>query len=239
MTPRSIRRAAERKAQKAARKAALHGSSTAASTSEPIAPPPARLAANRPAAQPAAGRTVLLAAHDTAAYEAHVATYEHELQPVGAIESALVQSLADTAWRIDRLIRIEMALFAMPIPEPEDAGDSDSAPAPEAMPAALPPELRTFLTYEKQLRSLHIQEARLQRRREKDMAELRRLQQERAAREESQLATPAPDTVGFEFSSVSSAPLAHRAPHLADRSHDIETAPRNTTDHAHITADAA
>ena len=40
-------------------------------------------------------------------------------------------------------------------------------------------ELQAFLKYEKQLRNLHLQEARLARRREKEMAELRQLQQER------------------------------------------------------------
>jgi hypothetical protein len=40
-------------------------------------------------------------------------------------------------------------------------------------------ELQTFLTYEKQLRNLQLQEARLHRRREKDIAALRKLQEER------------------------------------------------------------
>ena len=40
-------------------------------------------------------------------------------------------------------------------------------------------ELQTFLTYEKQLRNLQLQEARLHRRREKDVAALHKLQQER------------------------------------------------------------
>jgi hypothetical protein len=44
-------------------------------------------------------------------------------------------------------------------------------------------EAQTYLAYEKQLRNLHLQEARLVRRREKETAELRRLQQERAAKE--------------------------------------------------------
>jgi hypothetical protein len=44
-------------------------------------------------------------------------------------------------------------------------------------------ELHTHLTYEKQLRNLHLQEARLARRYEKDTAELRKTQQERDQRE--------------------------------------------------------
>jgi hypothetical protein len=44
-------------------------------------------------------------------------------------------------------------------------------------------ELETFLKYEKQLRNLQLQEARLARRREKETAELGNLQQERKAKE--------------------------------------------------------
>jgi len=44
-------------------------------------------------------------------------------------------------------------------------------------------ELHTYLTYEKQLRNLQLQEARLARRYEKDTAELRKTQQERDQRE--------------------------------------------------------
>jgi hypothetical protein len=44
-------------------------------------------------------------------------------------------------------------------------------------------DLDVHLKYEKQLRNLQLQESRLQRRYEKEMAELRRLQQERRATE--------------------------------------------------------
>jgi hypothetical protein len=45
-------------------------------------------------------------------------------------------------------------------------------------------ELHTFLTYEKQIRGLQLQEARLSRRASKATAELRTLQQERRQREQ-------------------------------------------------------
>ena len=47
-------------------------------------------------------------------------------------------------------------------------------------------ELQTFLKYEKQLRNLQLQESRLQRRHEKDSAELRNLQRERIQKEEAE-----------------------------------------------------
>lgn len=48
-------------------------------------------------------------------------------------------------------------------------------------------ELETFLKYEKQLRNLQFQEARLSRRREKETAELRKLQQDRKAKQSKEL----------------------------------------------------
>ncbi|MBV8808531.1 MAG: hypothetical protein JO033_07640 [Acidobacteriaceae bacterium] len=75
-------------------------------------------------------------------------------------------------------------------------------------------ELETFLTYEKQLRNLQLQEARLSRRREKDIAELHELQQARQKRESEALDEAVSESVipqnnytncsthglGFEFS---------------------------------------
>jgi hypothetical protein len=65
--------------------------------------------------------------------------------------------------------------------------------------------LQTDMTYEKQFRNYHIQEARLHRRRDKDMAELRRLQQERKANETPESVNRAAANLstpenGFEFS---------------------------------------
>lgn len=83
--------------------------------------------------------------------------------------------------------------------------------------AALQPsliEMHTFLHYEKQLRNLQIQEGHLRRQREKDTAELRQLQQERANKKRQDLQVAAglytaaknerkpldPADYGFEFS---------------------------------------
>jgi hypothetical protein len=45
------------------------------------------------------GRTVLLPNEDAVQYQAHVARFHKELQPVGERETERVQSLADTPWR--------------------------------------------------------------------------------------------------------------------------------------------
>jgi hypothetical protein len=238
MSPRSIRRAAERRQQKLARTAArqLKNQQAPAEQTEEFdfTPEPAisdaKLAANRTNAQLSTGptssaglakscmnavktaltgRTVLLPTDDAAAYEQHLRDFEAECKPATPQECALVQSLADTAWRLNRIPALEYAIFARGRIEFADKfKDHD----PDLRSPLL--ELEIFLAYEKQLRNLQIQEARLHRRREKDMAELRRLQDERDRRERSQLARvdkltaqarPAttafpPAELGFEFS---------------------------------------
>jgi hypothetical protein len=234
MSPRSIRRAAERRQQKLARRTAREFE-----TSQPAIEPsaleletsqapddnavsPARLAANRANAQLSTGptspegraksslnavktaltgRTVLLPADDADAYEQHLRDYDKEFKPMTPRECALVQSLADTAWRLDRIPGLEMAIYAQGRIQFADH-------EPDLI------DLQTFLAYEKQLRNLQLQEARLHRRREKDMAELRQMQQERSRREREELDVAAklynaarhdnkpfdPAELGFDFS---------------------------------------
>src|SRR4051812_3792190 len=59
------------------------------------------------------GRTVLLPSEDAVQYQAHVARFQKGLQPVGERETELVQSLADTQWRLNRIPGLEFGLFAI------------------------------------------------------------------------------------------------------------------------------
>ena len=223
MTPRSIRRAAERKALKAARKAAAPDNHT---QEEPTCGE-ARLLANRANAQLSTGprtsegksisslnavktgltgRTVVLPTDDAAIYQRHILDYENEYQPEGLRERELVQSLADTAWRLQRVPRLEAALYAQGYLDFENAFEDHHPALRRGMI-----ELQAHLKYEKHLRNLQLQENRLQRRYEKEMAELRNLQAERKVKEESTLpdvpARTEPRTSvsgGFEFSTFTS-----------------------------------
>jgi hypothetical protein len=112
------------------------------------------------------GRTVLLTSDDPAAFEQHVGSYFEEYKPEGLRERELVQSLAETRWRLNRIFALEAAIFAQAIP-----GAEEGAPAPG--------NLENLLKHEKTLRNLHLQEARLHRRFEKDLAEFDELQQGR------------------------------------------------------------
>jgi len=229
MTPRAIRRAAERRTNKLARKAAQHFSpadfladethstenqlptqngqhapteTQAQSFAPTIVPAPAANTCLTAITSALTGHATLLPAADATQYDQLIRAYQNEFGPVGLQESNLVQSLAQTAWRLRRTLTLEMTIFAK--------GRIEFAP----QFAAHNPDLReslidvhTFLTYEKQIRGLQLQEARLTRRVDKDSAELRRLQQERRQREEhahrklaQQNQQPCqPEENGFEF----------------------------------------
>ncbi len=251
MTARSIRRAAERKANKLARKA-----DTQAAAAPPEAHTheiewledyehsvsPAQLAANRANAlfstgptsdsgraksslnavkTGLTGRTVLLPSEDAAEYERYILAYEKELQPVGQIEVDLVQSIANTTWRLKRIPALEMSIFAQGRLEFSNSFDKHDPSLRSNMI-----ELQTFITYEKQLRNLQLQEARLARRREKETAELHKIQSERKANELQALDRAAmsylaakqrdpsfdPAANGFEFSTAEIERYLERVP---------------------------
>ncbi len=139
------------------------------------------------------GRTVLLHSDDAAVYQQHIAAYANEYKPVGLCEQELVQSLADTQWRLQRIPGLEMAIYAQGRAENQDYVDQHAAAGANLI------ELGTFLKYEKQLRNLQLQESRLQRRYEKEMAELGSLQKERKASEKTAAST---NYAGFVFSNA-------------------------------------
>jgi hypothetical protein len=128
------------------------------------------------------GRTVLLPSDDLALYQQHLESFFERLSPVGAEETALVQSLADIAWRLDRIAGLEMAIFA--------AGELRFAEQFADHPAPLRRrliELEVYVAEERRLRNLQIQEGRLCRRRERETEMLRQLQQQRRSRESAEL----------------------------------------------------
>jgi hypothetical protein len=197
MTPRSIRRAAERRANKLARKAAQNATPenifaaeteipteiSNAETSEPTIIPAA--AANTylsTVTSTLTGEPTLLPVADATQYDQHLRDYQNEFQPIGLQESELVQTLAETIWRTRRLRALESSIFARGSIE---FAEQFAEHKPELRLPLI--EVHTFLTYEKQLRGLQLQEARLSRRADKASAELRLLQKERRQREQHAL----------------------------------------------------
>ncbi|HEX3685419.1 MAG TPA: hypothetical protein VHU83_22990 [Bryobacteraceae bacterium] len=219
----------ERQQQKLARKAAQQTTEISE----------ARLAANRANAQlstgPASvegkaksslnavktgltGRTVLLPGDDAALYEAHISHFMQRHQPANDEEHALVQSLADTEWRLMRIPSLEMGIYAVGRLE-------CAAEFPQEHPdvRAHLIQAKIFLAYQRQLNNLSIQESRLRRQRDKDTAVLKQLQADRRARE---TACPTPAArpslhLGFDFSTpeidLPVGAASQPAPHPATR----------------------
>ena len=126
------------------------------------------------------GRTVLLPGDDVEAYQRHIASVEAQYSPVTDAERLLVQSVADAEWRIARIPSLEAGIYALGRMELA----AQFAAADESLRNALI-EAKTYLVYHRPLNNLTVQENRLRRQREKDLAQLKQLQQERlAARKE-------------------------------------------------------
>jgi hypothetical protein len=168
-----------------------------------------RRAAEREARKAAhTGRTVCLPTDDAALYQSLIFSYEKLFQPVDPEESGLVQSIADIRWRLDRIPGLQLALpnkgrIELIDQIPQFANDRSDLL-----------DIQVMLVYEKQFRNLELQESRLARRRDKETAELRGLQQERKANETAALERAATacllarhrnqpfdnTAIGFEFS---------------------------------------
>ena len=155
------------------------------------------------------GRTVLLPGDDLDAYNLHTERCFKIHAPASEHEEALVQSIAETEWRLGRIPSLETGIYAIGRLELADKfADQDPA-----VRAALI-EAQIFLTYQKQLSNLSVQEHRLRRQREKDLAALKKLQDERAQVRATRLNEAAklcrkaqkerkpfdPQKLGFEFS---------------------------------------
>jgi hypothetical protein len=138
------------------------------------------------------GQTILLPADDVPAYEKLAQALIALHRPAAYQEEILVQSLIDTEWRLRRIPALESAIYAIGRGEidPLLISDRDTIDA------------QVFFKYERQLKNLSLQEARLRRMYEKDLARLRVLQTERKEAEQpaAKKTTPVNPDIGFEFS---------------------------------------
>ncbi len=123
------------------------------------------------------GRTVLLPGDDAVLYEAHVAEFMKRLAPATDEERSLVQSLADTEWRLQRIPALELGIYAVGRLEFAELFPQEDESVRKQLI-----EAKVFLAYQRQLNNLSIQEGRLRRQREKDSATLRELKGRRSER---------------------------------------------------------
>jgi hypothetical protein len=120
------------------------------------------------------GRTVLLPSEDAALYEQHVASFIRQYKPLGNEEQILVQSLADAQWCLLRIPSLGAGIYALGQLEfAELFANEDESVRTHFISA------KTLLVYQRQLNNLNLQENRLRRQREKDLAALVELQNNR------------------------------------------------------------
>ena len=128
------------------------------------------------------GQIQLLTADEHEAFDKHCAGIRESLDPVGALEIELAQSIAEDHWRLKRARAIETGIFALGQEGAlgalvtNDRDDPAQLPIDEALSRA-----RTWLAKSENFQLLALYEQRIRRAIEKNMAELRTLRAERQA----------------------------------------------------------
>jgi hypothetical protein len=128
------------------------------------------------------GHTIVLPTEDLAAYERHSKRWLDDLKPKGVLEEQLVQSLSDTAWRLNRIPALETNLLTLGITE-QAGGIHTTEPEANtalAMAAALRDQAKAIAT-------LGMHEQRLSRQFHRTLEELRDIQQKRREQEGNQM----------------------------------------------------
>jgi hypothetical protein len=155
------------------------------------------------------GRTILLPTDDRDVYLQHITRFFTKYQPVTEDEKALTQSVADTEWRLVRIPSLESGIYANGRSRLADAFADESDPAVRAARI----EAQVFQDCRRDLSNLALQEARLRRMRDADMAALKEMIQTRRAKHSNDFASAGvtrqqvinagnefdPTLFGFEF----------------------------------------
>jgi hypothetical protein len=128
------------------------------------------------------GHTVVLPPEDFVGYQDFTCGFFTDLKPVGMVERQLVQSLADTSWRLNRIPALVSNRLALGF---DEHPDSISTEHPEANAALVTIEAVREET--RALTALSQHGARLSRQFEKTLNQLRELQKERSATAASHL----------------------------------------------------
>jgi hypothetical protein len=124
------------------------------------------------------GQIVVMPHEDLEAYQRHLKLYKDEYNPEGVTEADLVQALADTAWRLNRVAALETNLLTLGIANQVSPITDAPSEVQDAMAivAALESQSKALSTL-----SMHSQ--RLSRQFERTVAQLRDLQKTRQTKE--------------------------------------------------------
>jgi hypothetical protein len=115
---------------------------------------------------------VVIPTEDQQVYQLHLKSFTDEYDPQGVTESHLVQAVADTAWRLNRVAVLETNLLTLAAANP-----LDDAPA----------LVMSLESQTKALANLSLHSQRLSRQFERTVAQLRDLQQTRRTQEKKDL----------------------------------------------------
>jgi hypothetical protein len=128
------------------------------------------------------GQIVVMPTEDLAAYQQLLKSLADDLAPKGAIEEILVQTLADTTWRMNRVSALETNLLTLGIVNSR----SPITDAPDQVQDAF--AIASALeSQSKALSNLSLHSQRLTRQFEKVVNQLQALQEARRAKEETHL----------------------------------------------------
>jgi hypothetical protein len=127
------------------------------------------------------GQIVVMPNEDLNAYQLHLNSFTDEYSPKGATEANLVQALADTSWRLNRVAALETNLLTLGMTHQTPFTDAPQ-PVQDAMSIVASLESQS-----KALSNLSLHSQRLSRQFERTVAQLRDLQKARRMKEDSDL----------------------------------------------------
>jgi hypothetical protein len=128
------------------------------------------------------GQIVVMPTEDLQAYQRHMKSFTDEYTPKGATEANLVQALADTSWRLNRVAALETNLLSLGIA----AELSPTINAPQQIQDAMS-IVAALESQSKALSNLSMHSQRLSRQFERTVTQLRDLQKIRRIKEKSDL----------------------------------------------------
>jgi hypothetical protein len=128
------------------------------------------------------GQIVVMPTEDLQAYQLHLESFTDEYTPKGATESHLVQALADTSWRLNRVAALETNLLTLGIAN----ATSPITDAPSEVQDAFA-IVSALESQSKALSNLSLHSQRLSRQFERTLAQLLNLQKLRRAEENREL----------------------------------------------------
>jgi hypothetical protein len=128
------------------------------------------------------GQLVVMPTEDLHAYQDHVKSFTDEYHPQGATEAHLVQALADTSWRMNRVAALETNILTLAAAREPNAVSDAPAEVQGALALA-----SCFENQSKALANLSLHTQRLSRQFERTVAQLRDLQKSRESHENYEL----------------------------------------------------